>query len=123
MLSPFVVGQRHYTVAQEVRRTLAVYEDLKDIIAMLGLEELAQDDRNIVYRARQLERFLTQPFFSTEVFTGLEGKQVSLEETIRGCERILDDEFASVPESKFFMIGNLDKLSSTALSKEVTHVA
>lgn len=121
MLNPFVVGQRHYKVAQEVRRTLAVYEDLKDIIAMLGLEELGQDDRNTVYRARRLERYLTQPFFSTEAFTGVEGKQVSLEETLRGCERILDDEFASVPESKLFMIGSLDALSD--LAKEVPDAA
>ncbi len=108
MLSPTVLGERHYKVAQEVRRTFAVYEDLKDIIAMLGLEELALDDRNTVYRARRLERFLTQPFFSTEVFTGIEGRQVSLEDTLRGCERILDDEFADVPETKLFMIGSLN---------------
>jgi F-type H+-transporting ATPase subunit beta len=123
MLNPFVVGERHYAVAQEVRRTLAVYEELKDIIAMLGLEELAQEDRKTVFRARRLERFLTQPFFSTEVFTGLEGKQVSLEETLRGCERILADEFAYLPENKLFMIGGLEKLVSASPSKEAADVA
>lgn len=114
MLSPLVVGQRHYDIAQEVRRSLALYEDLKDIIAMLGLEELSQEDRNTVYRARRLERFLTQPFFSTKVYTGLEGRQVSLEDTLSGCERILADEFSDLPESKLYMIGSLADLQTAA---------
>ena len=109
MLSPRIVGMRHYQVAQEIKRTLAVYEDLKDIIAMLGLEELSPEDRNTVQRARRLERFLTQPFFTTEHFTGLPGKLVTLEDTISGCERILGDEFAHCPDKYVYMIGAVDE--------------
>ena len=109
MLNPFIVGHRHYSVAQEVRRTLAVYEELKDIIAMLGLEELSHEDRRTVFRARRLERFLTQPFYSTEALTGLEGKWVDLEATLDGCERILADEFSELPEAALYMIGSVDE--------------
>ena len=109
ILTPQVVGQRHYRVAQAVRQTLANYEDLKDIIAMLGLEELAQSEQKIVYRARRLERFLTQPFFTTEQFTGLKGRNVNLEDTLRGCERILNDEFSDYPEQSLYMIGNINE--------------
>jgi F-type H+/Na+-transporting ATPase subunit beta len=105
MLTPTTVGTRHYQVAQTVKRTLAAYEDLKDIIAMLGLEELSREDRHIVNRARRLERFLTQPFHTTEQFTGLPGRTVRLEDTIDGCERILADEFADRPERALYMIG------------------
>ncbi len=112
MLAPRIVGQRHYQVAQEVRRTLATYEELKDIIAMLGLEELSRQDRETVYRARRLERFLTQPFFSTCHFTGYEGRMVDLEDTIDGCERILGDEFSDTPESALYMIGSVDEVKS-----------
>ena len=107
MLTPQVVGDRHYKIAQAVRQTLANYEELKDIIAMLGLEELAQSERNIVYRARRLERFLTQPFFTTEQFTGLEGKMVKLEDALEGCDRILNDQFSNVSEQSLYMIGNI----------------
>jgi F-type H+-transporting ATPase subunit beta len=109
MLVPHVVGERHYNVAQDVRKTLATYEDLKDIIAMLGLEELSPDDRRTVYQARRLERFLTQPFFVTQAFTGRVGKMVDLEEALQGCERILDDEFAAVAEHALYMIGAIDE--------------
>ena len=109
MLSPTVVGQRHYRVALAVRRAFAEYEDLKDIIAMLGLEELSQKDRDTVSQARRLERFLTQPFFTTEQFTGHAGKMVELEQTIEGCERILADEFAHYPERALYMIGAVDE--------------
>lgn len=109
MLVPRIVGQRHYQVAQAVRRTLAQYEELKDIIAMLGLEELSQEDRRIVNRARRLERFLTQPFFTTEQFTSLLGRLVRLEEALDGCERILNDEFADVSESTLYMIGHIEE--------------
>lgn len=107
MLTPQIVGDRHYKIAQAVRQTLANYEELKDIIAMLGLEELAQSERNIVYRARRLERFLTQPFFTTEQFTGLAGKMVKLEDALSGCDRILNDEFSDVSEQSLYMIGNI----------------
>jgi len=113
MLNPRIIGQKHYSVAREVRRTLADYEDLKDIIAMLGLEELSREDRKTVKRARRLERFLTQPFYTTEHFTGLEGHQVDLEETISGCERILNDEFSEAAESDLYMIGAIDEAGKT----------
>jgi F-type H+-transporting ATPase subunit beta len=109
MATPRIVGERHYRIAQEVRSTLAQYEDLKDIIAMLGLEQLSREDRNIVYRARRLERFLTQPFFTTEQFTGLNGKLVSRNDALNGCERILNDEFKDYPESGLYMIGSIDE--------------
>ncbi len=109
MLSKSIVGERHYLVAQEIKRTLASYEDLKDIIAMLGIEELSQDDRNIVNRARLLERFLTQPFFTTEQLTGMKGKLVELEDTLTGCEKILNDEYSDYIESDFYMIGTIDE--------------
>ncbi|MBN1991754.1 MAG: F0F1 ATP synthase subunit beta [Anaerolineae bacterium] len=109
MLLPQVVGRRHYRIAQKIRSTLAGYEELKDIIAMLGLEELSQDDQKTVHRARRLERFLTQPFFTTEQFTGREGKLVSREEALDGCERILNDEFADYSEQALYMIGSVDE--------------
>jgi F-type H+-transporting ATPase subunit beta len=109
MLVPHVVGERHYRIAQDVRRTLADYEDLKDIIAMLGLEELSQGDRRTVSRARRLERFLTQPFAVTEQFTGQAGKMVALDDALDGCERILHDEFAEYPERALYMLGTIDE--------------
>ncbi len=105
MGTPGIVGERHYALAQAVRRTLAQYADLKDIIAMLGLEQLSPADRKVVARARRIERFLTQPFFTTEQFTGLTGKLVSLADALDGCERILRDEFEDWPESALYMIG------------------
>ena len=108
MLTPSVVGERHYGVAQEVRRVLAEYEELKNIIAMLGMEELSQRDRATVSQARRLERFLTQPFFTTEHFTGKPGAMVPLEQTLDGCERILAGEFKDRPERALYMIGAID---------------
>ena len=105
MASPGVVGKRHYAIAQEIRRTLAQYAELKDIIAMLGMEQLSPEDHKVVGRARRLERFLTQPFFTTEQFTGLQGKLVSLNDALDGCERILSDEFKDYPENAMYMIG------------------
>ncbi|MCM5571980.1 F0F1 ATP synthase subunit beta [Burkholderiaceae bacterium FT117] len=109
MLSPAVVGERHYRVALEARRTLAEYEDLKDIIAMLGFEELSHADRRTVLNARRLERFLTQPFHTTGQFTGAQGRTVPLEQTIAGCERILDGEFDEIDEGALYMIGSIDE--------------
>ncbi len=109
MLTPLIVGERHYKVATEVRRTLAQYEDLKDIIAMLGFDELPEHDQQTVLTARKLERFLTQPFFTTMQFTGMEGKSVNLEDTISGCERILAGEFNDLTENDFYMIGTVDE--------------
>jgi len=109
MATPGIVGERHYGLAQEIRRTLAQYAELKDIIAMLGLEQLSPEDRNVVARARRLERFLTQPFFTTEQFTGLKGKLVSLKDSLDGCERILRDEFKDYPERSLYMIGAISE--------------
>ena len=114
MATPGIVGERHYGLAQEIRRTLAQYAELKDIIAMLGLEQLSPEDRNVVARARRLERFLTQPFFTTEQFTGLKGKLVSLKDALDGCERILRDEFKDYPESALYMIGTIDEAKGKA---------
>ncbi len=110
MTVPSVVGERHYRLAHDIRRTFAQYEELKDVIAMLGLEQLSPHDQKIVARARCLERFLTQPFFTTEQFTSLKGKYVSREEALDGCERILQDEFVDYPESALYMIGTIDEV-------------
>lgn len=109
MVNPQIAGERHYRIAQAIRKTLASYEELKDIIAMLGIEELSHEDRRTVYRARRLERFLTQPCFVTEQFTGHKGKAVSLGDALDGCERILNDEFASYPEQSLYMIGSINE--------------
>ena len=121
MATPGIIGDRHYQVAQRIRSTLAQYEELKDIIAMLGLEQLSPEDRHIVRRARQLERFLTQPFFTTQTFSGIAGRVVSLEDALDGCEGILEDQFADYPESSFYMIGNISELKKTipALAAEM----
>ncbi len=110
MLMPLIAGDRHYRIAQEIQKTLSTYEDLKDIIAMLGISELSREDQRLVNRARRLERFFTQPFFTTEQFTGKEGRMVSLEEALSGCERILNDEFADYPEGSLYMIGGIEEV-------------
>ncbi|MFP4528204.1 MAG: F0F1 ATP synthase subunit beta [Candidatus Kapaibacterium sp.] len=109
MLVPKIVGERHYRVAQQIRKTISEYEDLKDIIAMLGIEELSVNDRKTVHRARRLERYLTQPFFTTEQFTGQEGRMVEIDDAIDGCERILNDEFSDYSEKALYMIGKIDE--------------
>ncbi|MGM0826228.1 MAG: F0F1 ATP synthase subunit beta [Pseudomonadota bacterium] len=130
MITPGIVGDYHYAIAQAIRRTLAQYAELKDIIAMLGLEQLSPEDRKVVARARRLERFLTQPFFTTEQFTNLGGKLVSLKDALDGCERILADEFKDMPESALYMIGAISEAQEKAThstqakeqsSKEATH--
>jgi len=118
MTTPEIIGQHHYDLAQKIRETLAQYEELKDIIAMLGMEQLSVKDRNIVNRARKLERFLTQPFFATEQFSGIKGKLVSLDDALDGCERILSDEFKEYPESAFYMIGSIDEVKKPEIKKE-----
>jgi F-type H+-transporting ATPase subunit beta len=121
MSIPSIIGERHYRIAQEIRRTLAQYKELKDIIAMLGLEQLSPDDRGTVFRARQLERFLTQPFFTTEQFSGITGKAVGIKDALDGCERILHDEFKGRHESELYMIGAIgdadEKMKNTKTSK------
>ena len=123
MLNSAVVGERHYEVAQDVRKALAEYEELKDIIAMLGLEELSEVDRRTVNKARRLERFLTQPFYTTEHFTGLKGRVVDLTDTIDGCERILNDEFADNPERALYMIGTINEVTRPAKRPDVREEA
>jgi F-type H+-transporting ATPase subunit beta len=110
LLMPHIVGNRHYRIARQVQETLAQYDELKDVIAMLGLDELSRDDRRVVNRARRLERFLTQPFFTTEQFTGQSGRFVTLDESLAGCERILDDQLAEAPEIALYMIGSIDEV-------------
>lgn len=114
MLTPSVVGQRHYDIARAVRRTLAEYEELRDIIAMLGLEELSSADRTTVSRARRLERFLTQPFLTTESFSGTKGKMVPVAQTLDGCETILNQTKFDLPESAYYMIGSLQDLEAVS---------
>ncbi|MDX1977551.1 MAG: F0F1 ATP synthase subunit beta [Pseudanabaenaceae cyanobacterium bins.68] len=109
MLQPSVVGDRHYTVARAVQKTLQRYKELQDIIAILGLDELSEDDRLIVARARKVERFLSQPFFVAEIFTGSPGKYVTIAESIDGFERILKGEFDDLPEQAFYLVGNIDE--------------
>ena len=118
MLTPAIVGERHYKVATAVRKCLAEYEDLKDIIAMLGFDELPEHDQKTVLIARKLERFLTQPFFTTEKFTGMEGRSVDIEDTIEGCERILNDEFFYLDESDFFMVGSIKEVVEKTKAKK-----
>jgi F-type H+-transporting ATPase subunit beta len=109
LLAPHIVGEEHTNIARDVRQTLTLYEDLKDIIAMLGLEELSEQDRAVVNRARRLERFLTQPFHTAARFTNMPGKMVPLKETLDGCRRIMADEFRDLPESALYMIGNVEE--------------
>jgi F-type H+/Na+-transporting ATPase subunit beta len=118
MTTPGIAGTRHYELAREIRQTLAQYTELKDIIAMLGLEQLSQGDREVVARARRLERFLTQPFFTTEQFSGIPGKTVALQDGLDGCERILRDEFKDVPEASLYMIGSIGEVK-----REVLHAS
>ena len=109
MLQPWIVGEEHYTCAQRVKGTLQRYKELQDIIAILGLDELSEEDRLTVSRARKLERFLSQPFFVAEVFTGSPGKYVSLAETIRGFNMILSGELDELPEQSFYLVGDIDE--------------
>ncbi|MBX3690428.1 F0F1 ATP synthase subunit beta [Dokdonella sp.] len=108
-LDPLVIGQEHYEVARRVQGTLQRYKELKDIIAILGMDELSEDDRNTVFRARKIERFFSQPFTVAQVFTGAPGKYVSLKETIRGFKMIVDGECDHLPEQAFYMVGGIDE--------------
>nr|YP_002000428.1 ATP synthase CF1 beta subunit [Oedogonium cardiacum]ABU88157.1 ATP synthase CF1 beta subunit [Oedogonium cardiacum]ACC97206.1 CF1 beta subunit of ATP synthase [Oedogonium cardiacum]QUO99138.1 CF1 beta subunit of ATP synthase [Oedogonium capilliforme] len=109
MLQPWIVGDAHYNCAQKVKETLQRYKELQDIIAILGLDELSEEDRLIVARARKIERFLSQPFFVAEVFTGSPGKYCSLAETIDGFNKILSGELDSLPEQAFYLVGTIDE--------------
>ncbi|GAB6047554.1 F0F1 ATP synthase subunit beta [Methyloparacoccus murrellii] len=108
-LDPLVVGQEHYSVARKVQSTLQRYKELRDIIAILGMDELSEEDKLTVSRARKIQRFLSQPFFVAEVFTGAPGKYVSLKDTIAGFKGIVEGEFDDVPEQAFYMVGSVDE--------------
>jgi F-type H+-transporting ATPase subunit beta len=109
ILQPWIVGEQHYECAQQVKQTLQRYKELQDIIAILGLDELSEEDRQVVARARKIERFLSQPFFVAEVFTGSPGKYVSLTETIQGFNMILEGKLDDLPEQAFYLVGNIDE--------------
>jgi len=108
-LDPLVIGQEHYDVARAVQGLLQRYKELKDIIAILGMDELSEEDKRIVARARKIQRFLSQPFFVAEVFTGSPGKYVPLKETIRGFKGIVEGEYDTLPEQAFYMVGNIEE--------------
>tara|TARA_B110000091_G_scaffold172141_1_gene185314 strand:+ start:11655 stop:13067 length:1413 start_codon:yes stop_codon:yes gene_type:complete len=114
MLQPTIVSKAHYKCAQQVRQTLQKYKELQEIIAILGLDELSEEDRLTVGRARRVERFLSQPFFVAEVFTGLSGKYVSLNDTVSAFTRILDGEFDTLPEQAFYLVGGIDDVIAKA---------
>jgi F-type H+-transporting ATPase subunit beta len=109
ILEPGVVGEEHYRVARDVQETLQKYKALQDIIAILGMEELSEDDKLTVARARKIQRFLSQPFFVAEVFTGSPGKLVSVEDTIKGFKGIVEGDYDHLPEAAFYMVGNIDE--------------
>jgi len=114
LLDPRIVGEDHYNTAQEVKRVLQRYKDLQDIIAILGIDELSEDDKLVVSRARKVQRFLSQPFFVAEQFTGIAGKFVTIEETIAGFREILDGKHDEVPEQAFFLKGTIDEVVEAA---------
>ena len=114
MLDPQYVGQRHYDVARRVQQTLQRYRELQDIIAILGVDELAEEDKLIVHRARRIERFLSQPFLVAEVFTGKAGKITPLEDTIRSFEEICDGKWDHLPESAFMYVGDVNEAAEQA---------
>jgi len=113
-LDPLVVGNDHYDVARQVQNTLQKYKELKDIIAILGMDELSEEDKLVVARARKIQRFLSQPFFVAEVFTGSPGKYVSLKDTIKGFKSIIDGEYDHLPEQAFYMIGGIEEAEERA---------
>ncbi|MGA9530787.1 MAG: F0F1 ATP synthase subunit beta [Candidatus Babeliales bacterium] len=113
-LSPSIVGERHYQVAKNVRKVLQRYKELQDIIAILGMEELSDEDKQIVYRAKKIQRFLTQPLFTATFASGLPGRYVPREKTIEGCEQILSGQCDTLPEAAFYMVGTIDEAKEKA---------
>jgi F-type H+-transporting ATPase subunit beta len=114
ILDPLIVGEEHYQVARQVQATLQRYRDLQDIIAILGVEELSEDDKLIVARARKIQRFLTQPMFVAEQFTGRAGKYVKIEDNVRGFREILDGKHDDLPEAAFYMVGTIEEAVENA---------
>jgi len=118
-MSQASVGKRHYTIASQVRSILSRYDDLQDVIAILGVDELNEEDRRIVLRARRIQRFLTQPMFMAENYSGLSGKFISIEDTLNGFENIIRGDLDDIPESAFYMVGNIsDVLTKAELMKQ-----
>ena len=109
ILDPRIVGEEHYRVARQVQKVLQTYKSLQDIIAILGMDELSEEDKLTVARARKIQRFLSQPFFVAEVFTGTPGKLVNLESTIKGFDSICKGEFDHLPEAAFYMVGTIEE--------------
>jgi F-type H+-transporting ATPase subunit beta len=110
ILTKDIVGEEHYNVAREVQRVLQRYKDLQDIIAILGMDELSDDDKQLVFRARKIQRFLSQPFFVAEQFTGRPGKYVKRADTVRSFKEILEGKYDHVPEQKFYMVGSIEEV-------------
>jgi F-type H+-transporting ATPase subunit beta len=109
ILDPRILGDEHYNVARAVQRTLQQYKDLQDIIAILGIDELSEDDKLTVARARKLQRFLSQPFFVAEQFTGIKGKYVPIAETVRGFKEITEGKYDDLPEQAFYLVGGIEE--------------
>lgn len=114
VLDPQIVGEEHYAIATGVQQVLQKYKDLQDIIALLGMDELSEEDKKVVERARKIEKFLSQPFFVAEVFTGSPGKYVTLEETLEGFKGILEGKYDDIPENAFYMVGNINEVLEKA---------
>jgi F-type H+-transporting ATPase subunit beta len=114
ILDPRIVGEDHYDVAREVQRVLQRYKDLQDIIAILGIDELSEEDKLVVARARKMQRFLSQPMFVAEQFTGREGRYVTIQETVRGFREILEGMHDDLPEQAFYMVGGIDEAKEAA---------
>jgi F-type H+-transporting ATPase subunit beta len=114
ILDPQIVGEEHYQVARGIQKVLQRYKDLQDVIAILGMEELSEEDKIIVARARRIQRFLSQPMYVAEAYTGLKGKYVSIKETVRGFKEILDGKHDTLPEAAFYMVGNIDEVVAKA---------
>jgi F-type H+-transporting ATPase subunit beta len=117
LLDPNTVGEDHYNVAMTVKRILQKYKDLQDIIAILGMDELSDDDKITVSRARKIQRFLTQPMFVAETFTGLEGRYVSSEDSIKGFKGIIEGKYDDLPEQAFYMVGTIEEAIEKAKKK------
>jgi len=122
MLDPEIVGDKHYNIAREVQRILQTYKSLQDIIAILGMDELSEEDKLIVSRARKIQRFLSQPFHVAEVFTGMPGKFVDLEDTIAGFQGLIEGKYDYMPEAAFYMVGTIEEAVEKAkkLEEKVT---
>jgi F-type H+-transporting ATPase subunit beta len=114
MLDPMVVGEEHYQVARQVQSILQRYKSLQDIIAILGMDELSEEDKLTVSRARKLQRFLSQPFHVAEVFTGIPGKFVAVEDTVRSFKAVVDGEYDHLPENAFYMVGGIEEAVAKA---------